>query len=336
MRKTFAAMAAMSGVAIVVPAGAAFAAETPAPDGTASAVAAQVGDIVAAGQTSARSGATDAEATANALSLGGNPPSKEFGGSTKSADDSDASGGLLDTGSTPLGRIQVTPWEAHTRKASAATNNCRTAQGKAAVARVTLVDEKTGQVNVLQSQSDASHCGMTSTGKGSSDGVTLDLGDGGLLLTLLHSEADSSGKGNTFLISLNGNEIGNADQAGGQCTLEVPGLLRLTCLAVGGGTGSVFADVAKLAVGDGALTGRVVGAEGAQAKADAQAAPVPAQPKVSPTEIDNGAAAAPSAGAGSLARTGTELGAMGLLGAALVALGEVTRRRFRREGDQAA
>jgi hypothetical protein len=88
----------------------------------------------------------------------------------------------------------------------------------------------------------------------------------------------------------------------------------------------VFADVAKLTVGDGALTGRVVGSEGAQAAA----APAP-QPSVSPTEIDNGdAAGAPDAGPGSLASTGAELGAMALLGAMLVALGEATRRRFRR------
>lgn len=331
MRKAIGLAAAISGVALVIPGTAAFADTTPAPDGVASAVAAQVGDLVAVGQTSAKAGTSEAEATANALSIGGAPPSKEFGGTTKSSDDSDASGGLIDTGSTPLGRVQVTPWEAHTRKPAAATNNCRTATGKAALARITLVDDKTGQVNVLQSQSDATHCGLTSTGASSGDGATVDLGgDGGLALVLLHSQADSANKGTTFLVSLNGNEIGSDDQAGGQCAISVPGLLGLTCLTVGGGQGTVFADVAKLVVGDGALTGTVVGSDG-----KGTAAPAPA---VLDTQIDNGnaAQAAPAPASdngvfnGSLARTGGELGAMALLGAMLVALGETTRRRFRR------
>jgi hypothetical protein len=329
MHKAIGLAAAISGVALVL-AGAAFADTTPAPDGTASAVAAQVGDVLAIGQTAARSGTSDAEATANALSLGGKPPASQFGGSTKSADDSDASGNLIDTGSTPLGRVQVTPWEAHTRKPSSATNNCRTANGKAALARVTVVDEKTGQVNVLQSQSDAAHCGLTSTGSSSGDGATVNLGgDSGLLLVLLHSQADSSGKGHTFLVSLNGNEIGTDDQAGGQCAIPADPILNLVCLTVGGGNGSAFADVAKLAVGGGALNGTVVGAEGKGSPA--------AQPQVQDVQIDSGDAnAAPAAPAdsgvfsGSLARTGSELGAMALLGGMLVALGETTRRRFRR------
>jgi hypothetical protein len=56
---------------------------------------------------------------------------------------------------------------------------------------------------------------------------------------------------------------------------------------------------------------------------------------VQDVQIDNGDAnAAPAPGGGvfsrSLARPGSELGAMALLGAMLVALGETTRRRFRR------
>lgn len=326
MRITMAALAAVSGVAAVIaPGTAALAETTPAVDGTASAVAAQVGDLLAVGETSAKAGTAEAEATANAVSIGGAPPSEQFGGSTKSTGDSDASGNLLDTGDTPLGRAQVTPWEAHTRAPSSATNNCRTASGRAALARFTLIDEQTLHINVLQSQSDATHCGLLSTGKASSDGATVDVGgDGGLALVLLHSEADSTNKGKAFLVSLNGNEIGNDEQAGGQCVIEIPGLLGLTCLTVGGGQGTVFADVAKLVVGDGALSGSVVGSEGTGTNA---------QPQVQTVQIDDGSAAAPAPAAGvstgSLARTGTELGAIALLGGMLVALGETVRRRAR-------
>lgn len=323
MRRTLAALAAVSGAALVVTPGVAFAETTPAVDGTASAVAAQIGDILAGGQTSAKAGQTGSEATANALSLGGSPPAEQFGGSVTSTDTPrKKSGSLLDTGSTPLGRLQVTPWEASAEP----QGDCRAASGTAALARVTLIDEQTLHVNVLQSQSDATHCGLTSTGKGSSDGGTVALGgEGGLALVLLHSEADSANTGTTFLVSLNGNEIASDEQAGGQCALDVPGLLGLTCLAVGGGEGTVFADVAKLVVGDGALTGSVVGSEGTGTK----------EAQVLPTAIDNGAAEAPvpadsGVSSGALARTGTELGAMALLGGMLLAVGEVTRRRFRR------
>ena len=319
MRRAIAAVAAVSGAALIVTPGAAFAETTPAVDGTASAVAAQVGDLLAVGQTSAKAGASEMEATANALAIGGEPLSEQFGGSTKSTGTSKKSGQLLDTGSTPLGRVQVTPWEVATEP----KDGCRTASGRAALARVTLIDEETLHINVLQSQSDARHCGATSTGKGSSDGGTLNLGGDSLALVLLNSEADSSNTGKTFLISLNGNEIANDEQAGGQCALEIPGLLGLTCLTVGGGEGTVFSDVAKLVVGDGALTGSVVGSQGTGTK----------EPQVLPTVIDNGGLApapADNVGSGALARTGTELGAVALLGGMLVALGEATRRRFRR------
>ena len=323
MRRTFAAMATVSGAALLAVPGVAFAETTPAADGTASAVAAQVGDILAIGQTSAKAGQTGSEATANALALGGAPPAEQFGGSVKSTDTpARKSGRLLDTGSTPLGRVQVTPWEASAEP----QGDCRAASGTAALARVTLIDEQTLHVNLLQSQSSATHCGLTSTGKGSSDGGTVDLGgEGGIALVLLHSEADSANKGKTFLVSINGNEIGNDEQAGGQCGLEVPGLIGLTCLAVGGGEGTVFADVAELVVGDGALTGSVVGSAGTGTK----------EPRVLPAAIDHGAAVAPApaddgVSSGALARTGTELGAIALLGGMLLALGETTRRRFRR------
>lgn len=326
MRRTLAALATVAtvaGVGVATVPGVAFAQTTPAADGTASAVAAEVGDILAVGETSAKAGTAEAEATANALSLGGAPPAAQFGGSTKSTGDSDASGNLIDTGDTPLGRLQVTPWEAHTRGSE---GNCRTASGRAALARLTLIDEQTLHVNLFQSQSDAAHCGLTSTGKSASDGATVDLGgEGGLALVLLHSEADSANTGKTFLVSLNGNEIGNDEQAGGQCALEVPGLLGLTCLTVGGGEGTVFSDVAKLVVGDGALAGSVVGSEGSGTNAPA--------PQVLPTEIDNGGAAAPPADSGArpgaLARTGLGLGAIAALGSALVAAGEALRRRTR-------
>lgn len=321
MRKSWGLIAALSGVALVVPAGALAAEQsTPAGDATTDAVAAQVDGVASAGETHARAGQNDAEATGNALTLGGKPPAKQFGGTTKSDGDADDKDALLDTGDTPLGRVALTPWETHARKPSSATGNCRTARGRAAVARVTLIDKKTLDVNVLQSQSDAKHCGMSSSGAGTSDGATVALGgEGGLLLTLLHSQAQTGQDGKSYLISINGNEIANNEQAGGSCSLEVPGLLGITCLTVGGGTGTVFSDVADLALGDGQFTAKLVGTS---------STPAAAGSAVLPESIE----AAPSAGssnAGALARTGVDIAGFAALGLAAIALGEFVRRRGR-------
>jgi hypothetical protein len=320
MRRSWGIAACLTaGLALAAP-GTALAQEapttTPAGDGSASAVAAEIEGVAAAGETEARAGQNDAEATANALSLGGEPPSEQFGGSTKSDGDSDASGGLLDTGDTPLGRLQLTPWEAHTRSASATNGNCRTAQGRAAVARLTLIDKDTLDVNLLQSQSDARHCGLKSFGAASSDGATVALGgEGGLLLTLLHTDVATDDDGNTYLVSINDNEILTGEQAGGQCALEVPGLLGLTCLTVGGGEGTVFADVASLTLGEGALDATLVGATGSPDKSGGAS--------VLPETIEP----APSTGDNGLARTGVEVAGLTLLGCAGIVIGELLRRR---------
>ena len=115
-------------------------------------------------------------------------------------------------------------------------------------------------MNVLQSESHASHCGMTSKGSGSSDGATVDLGDGVLQAVVLHSEGASGAKGASYLVSINGTEIGSSEQAGGSCALSVPSVLDLTCLTATGGDGSgnVLAEVAQLSALDGALGANVV------------------------------------------------------------------------------
>lgn len=315
-------IAAVAGAALVVP-GVAAAAETvtqPAQPGSAEAVAAQVQGVLAVGHTKAEAGEQDSSATANALELGGNPPASQFGGSTN---DGEQSGALLDTNDTPLGRVQVTPWHAKAAK----SDSCRTASGEAALARVTVVDSKTLDVNVLQSQSAAEHCGLTSKGSGSSDGATVNLGDGALALLLLHSEAASDSTGKNYVLSVNGNEILGNDQAGGNCALELPGLLSLTCLVVGGGEGSVFSTVAGITAGGGAL-----GADVSSVKAQqASAAPAVMDNTVEPAPAPSAEPAA--APGGTLPFTGAELGTLVLAGASLLGSGgglyAVSRRRRR-------
>ena len=55
-------------------------------------------------------------------------------------------------------------------------------------------------------------------------------------LVLLHSEVESSGKGNSYLVGLNGTKIGTQEQLGQLCALDLSGVAALSCLTASGGT----------------------------------------------------------------------------------------------------
>jgi hypothetical protein len=282
---------------------------TPAPSGTAEAVAAEITEILTIGHTKVEATSDSGTATANALELGGEPPGEEFGGTQEGVGMKE--GALLDTGDTELGRLALTPWKAEVRD----EESCRTAYGEAALARATVINEETAKVDVLQSSSRARHCDGESTGTSSSDGAVVNVGDGAIMLILLHSGVATGATGESYGVGLNGNNLLTDEQASGACGIEVPAVLALTCLTVGGGEGGlVDATFASVDVGDGSLVGTVSGA------------------KASP------GANAPAPAAGELPRTGdaAELPRTGgtdlLLGMGLVlaTTGAAIRNRIRR------
>lgn len=198
-----------------------------APPGAATATALQVGSLIGVSNTGAAANPSTADAHAAVIELGG-APVLGTGGSQASTGDS--GGALLDTGASLPAQVQVAPWHASATGSSATSN--RSSKASAAAARAGIPN--VADLGVLQSQSSAQHTSARSTGAGSSDGIDLGLADVARLI-LLHSEVSSEGQGHSYLVGLNGTEIGTNDQLGQTCALNAADLLTLSCLKASGG-----------------------------------------------------------------------------------------------------
>ncbi|MCA1846267.1 MAG: hypothetical protein LC792_24345, partial [Actinobacteria bacterium] len=314
----------------------------PAPPGHASGVAAQVGSLLDISKTDATADSGASSAQASVIRLGGQPL-LGLGGTQQS--EGESGGSLLDTGSSLPARVEVAPWHAAAHR----TGATRHATSSAAVARAAL--PSVVDAGVLTSDSEASHTDDKSSGRAVSDGVNLGLFDTARIV-VLHSEVASDGKGHSYLVDLNGNEIGTDDQLGNSplCVLNAPGLFGLSCLTSSGGDGSpgagavtnASAEVARVTPGAEALS--VVNPVAAiTTAASSGTGAAPASPAAAPAAAAGetsraGASPAQAAGVdvagqtlgqttGRLPRTGTNPTA--LLSTALAALlGGVVLRRF--------
>ena len=309
----------------------------PAPPAEASGVAVQVGSILDIAKTGATAGTGAPSAEASVLRLGGEPI-LNLGGTQQG--DGETGGSLVDTGQTLPARVQVAPWRA---AASGTQSSTRQAHSSAAVARADAPN--LANLGVLTSQSDASHTDQQSTGTAVSDGVDLGLLDT-VRVVVLHSEVSSEGRGSSYLVGLNGTEIGTDEQLGATplCALNVPSLLGMACLSASGGTGTAgdvygAAQVAEITPAMDALaTLNPVAAFTAAAASGTGQAPAittPAPTSVLSNEISRAGetAAAPGAevAAGALPRTGTSPGPLAGASLAMVAAGYALRRfRVRR------
>lgn len=207
---------------------------TPAPAGEADAYAAKVGGVLALSHTHASASPGGESSTANAVEVMGAAPAPLGGTQTGSGSNS---GSLYDTGTTPAGRLAIAPW---------AVENSSNSSGNSAagLADILLVDlgspgsAQSASLRVLQSTSSASWTPTSSSGQGTSDGAILDVGGpGGLTIDVLHSQTSATGAGSSYLVSINGTEIGTSGQTNGSCQLTLPSLLSLSCLTASGGPG---------------------------------------------------------------------------------------------------
>ena len=215
----------------------------PAPPGFASAVALQVGSLIDISKTEAAADPSDSSAQASVIRIGGHPLFN-LGGVQKG--EGESAGYLIDTGNSLPIRVEVAPWEA----AAHSTPDTRTADSAAAVLRADL--PKVVHVDVLESESHASHKTQKSTGHAISNAADVSLLEA-INVVLLHSEVSTEGRGHSYLIGLNGNEIGTDDQLGKSplCALSLPSVLSLSCLTASGGTSGTIskgaAEVARVA-----------------------------------------------------------------------------------------
>ena len=209
---------------------------TPAPAGEAESYGAKVGGLVALSHTRASATPAGESSTANPVELLGAAPAP-LGGTQEGP--GSKSGSIYDSGTTPIGRLAIAPW--------AVANSSRSSGNRAAgLADILLVDlgtpgtAQSASLRVLQSTSEASWTPTASTGQGTTDGAILDVGGpSGLMVDVLHSQTNSSGAGSSYLVSINGTQIGTSGQTNGSCQLTLPSLLSLSCLTASGGTGVI-------------------------------------------------------------------------------------------------
>ena len=203
----------------------------PAPPGRASAVAAQVGSLLDVSKTSAIADEKTPSADASVIRINGQTL-LGLGGSQKG--DGQQSGALLDTGASNPIRVEVAPWAAAVDGTAGPT---RHSKAGAALARASVANVV--KAAILHSESEASWTDTKSTGTAFSNGVELGLLNA-INVVLLHSEVNTEGKGHSYLIGLNGTEIGTDSQLGKSplCALTLQSVLSLSCLTASGGNGT--------------------------------------------------------------------------------------------------
>jgi hypothetical protein len=285
---------------------------TPAPPSfaTANAVNAAIIDTcISCTSAGAGSGSAKAKATAVRL-LGNNIEAGEGSGTSKNA------GALIAIPANPLLFLAIANWEENTAAGATSTSHSRAAL----VDLVIGPDQKAlgGAISVavLESTSDASYQGLSSTGAGSNNGVDLNIGNGALVIILLHSDASSANKGSAYVLGINGTQILSSDQTGaGGIPISVPGVIGLVLLQVGAGGGSGSNNGASAAVGTvsdlfgqngqqlGVLTASAVGLTGLAATPNAGLPPI----------TGNAPAAAAATGGLKAPNTGAAIGLGGLL-----------------------
>ena len=310
----------------------------PAPPGAASAVALQVGSLLDISKTSAIAQDSPSTAEASVIRIGGQTL-LGLGGSQEG--NGEKSGALLDTGASNPIRVEVAPWAAAVEEKADPTKT-RRSKAEAALVRANVANVV--KAALLHSKSEAEWTDLKSTGSAFSNGVELSVANA-ISVVLLHSEVRTDGQGRSYLVGLNGNEIGTDSQLGNSplCALTVQSVLALSCLDASGGGGSTVPGEAREAAAEVARVDpaidaiKIIDPVGAFTTASssgggAPAITLPAAPAPIPAPVAEQArtpdAIAPAA---TLPRTGAALagfvvfGLVALLGGALLRL--ASRRR---------
>ena len=306
----------------------------PAPPASASGVAAQVGSLVDISKTGATADSNTASSEASVIRITEHPL---FGLGGSQQGDGQTGGALLDTQSSLPARVQVAPWAASASGSGTAT---RTGRSSAAVARADIPD--VAKAGVLTSDSEATHTDAASSGTAVTEGLHLGVLDA-IDLVLLHSEVSSTAKGHSYLVGLNGTELGTDDQLGASplCALDAPGLLALSCLTASGGQGATgnvadaAAQVAQLTPAIDALNMVDPVAAFSSAASSGTGTTAPAATPEAPATLaaETSRAAAPavttaSSGISALPRTGTYVASLAASALAMLLFG-LALRRFR-------
>jgi hypothetical protein len=239
-------------------------------------------------------------------------------------------GALLALPINPLLNLAIADWK--TISHADEVGNGSSSHNRAALVDLALLGDTPAEslltVAILESMSNATFTDALSHGDATANGVDLTALKGALVIIVLHSETSSDHPGSSYLLSINGNKIGEAGADG--IPITIPGVLTVTLLQVGavGGVGSAVIGTVTMPGGGPESAGLVT----AQSQGAAAVVPAAITPATGGVAAANAAApkTAASVSAVSAPSTGMNMGVGGLLlvvtGAAVAVLA-IRRRR---------
>ncbi|MBV8528330.1 MAG: hypothetical protein JOZ75_08455, partial [Candidatus Dormibacteraeota bacterium] len=148
--------------------------------------------------TSADAGPNTADGNATALRVLGH----DFAAGSASGNGSN-NGDLLALPANPLLSLGIADWMA----AAAAGQDSSTGSSRASLVDLALANGQVATLAVLEAGSNASWTPAGSEGSAYTNGAHLTLGNGALVVILLHSDADSSGTPHAYIASINGTDL---------------------------------------------------------------------------------------------------------------------------------
>jgi hypothetical protein len=280
--------------------------------------------------TSANAASKKAHGNATAIRLLGHDIS--WG---ESVSDGSHDGALLALPINPLLNLAIADWKTVSH-ADGGDSTKSFSHDRAALVDLALLGDSPAEslltVAILESMSNATYSDALSHGDATANGVDLTALKGALVIIVLHSETSSDHPGSSYLLSINGNKLGEAGEDG--IPITIPGVLTITLLQVGavGGVGSAVIGTVTMP-GGGPESAGVVTAQSSGAAAVVPAATTPvtggvagaAAAVVPKTAASVSAVAAPS--------TGVNMGVGGLLLVVTGAAVAVMALRRRRAGN---
>ena len=151
-------------------------------------------------------------------------------------------GDLLALPANPLLSLGIADWMA----SAAAGQSSSTASSRASLVDLALDGGQIATLAVLEAGSNASWTPAASDGNAYANGVHLTLGNGALVVIVLHSDADSSGTPHAYIASVNGTDLITSQETGQLPAITIPGVITINLLQTSAKGGLAIGNVATV------------------------------------------------------------------------------------------
>ena len=210
---------------------------SPAPAGSATASAVNIHPLdTCVACTNAQAQGGSSQASAQALRVLGQNLAAGQSTSTGSQ-----SGDLIALPANPLLSLAIGDW----MTAAQASGGSSTSHARSALVDLGMGNGTVATVAVLEGISNASYTDTASHGDGTTNGVDVNVGNGALVIILLHSQASSEGTRNAYVVSINGAKLVASNQ-NGDIPITIPGVITIHLLQVGAVGGVASAAVGRV------------------------------------------------------------------------------------------